>query len=282
MDAAQARRILRQHLETDRLLGVETLPSPRVAPSAPPKPTPPPSRALSNAKSRITPQQQPQSAPAATPAAQPRLTPDAPVIDIPDGDKAAALDRLRERLHDDPQQRAKCMPGTQLVFGEGDPDAQIMFIGEGAGEDEARTGRPFVGRAGQLLDNMIKAMGLDRSAVYITNCVHFRPPGNRTPTPDEVALGWPYMIGQVQIVRPKVIVALGGTSAKALLDTSTGITRLRGQWNRFDAVQPPIDLMPTFHPAFLLRSYTTDNRKKVWSDLLAVLDKLGLEAPSKS
>ncbi|MEM1444716.1 MAG: uracil-DNA glycosylase [Planctomycetota bacterium] len=283
MDPARARRLLQQHLRTDQLLGLDAVPThpASVAPSI---------RGLTSADSPPAqapdanpgPAPQPRSTPTPTEAPTPRLTAAPPPIELdPALPKDEALARLREHLAQNQGVLAKLLPGTQLVFGEGDPEAEIMFIGEGAGADEARTGRPFVGTAGQLLDQMIKAMGLAREQVYITNVVHFQPPGNRVPTPDEVDLGWPYMIGQVQIVQPKVIVAVGGTSAKALLNTTTGITRLRGQWKSFDAVQPAIPLMPTFHPAFLLRSYTRENRSKVWNDLLAVLAHLGKEPPKR-
>ncbi len=286
MDPARAKRLLQQHLRTDELLGVATVPidldalaiTPTPTSTSKPTPKPSPERSEGPDQTRL------HKPTASTPT--PRLTAAPPPVRLDPADpKPDALRKLREALGQDQRVLDKLMPGTQLVFGEGDPDAEIMFIGEGAGEDEARTGRPFVGRAGQLLDNMIKAMGLEREQVYITNCVHFRPPGNRTPTPDEIDLGWPYMIGQVQVVQPQAIVALGGTSAKALLNTSTGITRLRGRWHTFDAVQnqqgEPFPLMPTFHPAFLLRSYTRDNRAKVWADLVEVLKKLGKTPPKR-
>ncbi|MEM9751857.1 MAG: uracil-DNA glycosylase family protein [Planctomycetota bacterium] len=281
MDSARAQRLLRQHLRTDQLLGLDAVPTsstPTQIQAISHVSDTPPTVAPAPASKAAVPK------PAAqTSAVPPRLTAAPPPIDLdPALPKDEALARLREHLAQDDAVLAKLMPGTQLVFGEGDPNAEIMFIGEGAGADEARTGRPFVGKTGQLLDQMIKAMGLAREQVYITNVVHFQPPGNRVPTPDEVDLGWPYMIGQVQIVRPKVIVAVGGTSAKALLNTTTGITRLRGQWKSFDAVQPAIPLMPTFHPAFLLRSYTRENRGKVWNDLLAVLSHLGKEPPKRN
>ncbi len=281
MDSARVQRLLRQHLHTDALLGVDAVPTHADATTATPAAEAAPVVTQTAPAPPLRPAPPPRSA-TATSAAPARLTPAPPPIQLDtNDDKPTALRKLREALAQDQRVLDKLMPGTQLVFGEGDPDAEIMFIGEGAGEDEARTGRPFVGRAGQLLDNMIKAMGLQREQVYITNCVHFRPPGNRTPTPDEIDLGWPYMIGQVQVVQPKAIVALGGTSAKALLNTSTGITRLRGRWHEFDAVSPPIALMPTFHPAFLLRSYTRENRAKVWADLCAVLERLGKQPPKR-
>lgn len=149
-----------------------------------------------------------------------------------------------------------------------------MFIGEGPGQEEDRIGRPFVGPAGQLLDKMITAMGLARESVYIANVAKYQPPGNRIPTPEEVAAQGPYLAKQVAIIAPTVLVALGGTATKYALSTTTGITRLRGQWAQFVHTDPMLPIMPTFHPAYLLRSYTQDNRKKVWADLQAVTKKL--------
>ncbi len=275
MESDRVQRVLRQHIHTDALLGLDAIPT--HPPTHPPVAAVPITEHEPAAARSAAPDQRIPRAPV---AAAPRLTAPPAISIDPNDDKATALRKLREALSADERVLAKLTPGTQLVFGEGDPDAQIMFIGEGAGEEEARTGRPFVGRAGQLLDNMIKAMGLSREAVYITNCVHFRPPGNRVPTPEEIDLGWPYMLGQVQIVKPQAIVALGGTSAKALLNTATGITRLRGSWYEFDAGTETVPLMPTFHPAFLLRSYTRDNRSKVWADLVAVLARLGKTPPA--
>ncbi|HTW95420.1 MAG TPA: uracil-DNA glycosylase family protein [Tepidisphaeraceae bacterium] len=165
-----------------------------------------------------------------------------------------------------------CEARTHTVFGEGDPDAQIFFIGEGPGENEDLQGRPFVGRAGQLLDKMIAAMGLERKQVFIANIVKCRPPGNRVPAPDEVATCTPYLVRQIEIIRPKVIVTLGLPAAKYMLGTSQTMGRLRGQWQQWRGTK----LMPTFHPAYLLRSYTEENRKMVWSDLKAVMKELGL------
>jgi len=145
-----------------------------------------------------------------------------------------------------------------------------MFVGEGPGQKEDEQGRPFVGRAGELLNKQIAAMGFEREQVFIANIVKCRPPNNRTPTPDEVRACSGYLQRQIMVIRPKVIVSLGGPAAKFLLDTRQGITSLRGQWHQYDGLLPQgpeIPVMPTFHPAFLLRQYTTENRKKVWSDL---------------
>jgi uracil-DNA glycosylase family 4 len=165
---------------------------------------------------------------------------------------------------------------TQTVFGEGNPTADVMFIGEGPGETEDRMGRPFVGPAGELLNKMIVAMGLSREEVYIANTVKCRPPGNRVPTPEECMTCGDYLTRQIAIIRPKVIVTLGGPATKYILDTQTGITALRGRWHAYDVLpdQDPIPVMPTFHPAYVLRNYTTDVRKKVWTDLQDVMKKI--------
>ena len=152
-----------------------------------------------------------------------------------------------------------------LVFGVGNPDADLMFVGEGPGADEDIQGEPFVGRAGQKLNEMIKAIGFERSEVYIANVVKCRPPGNRDPQPDEVATCSPFLFQQIEAIKPKVLVTLGAPATRLLCNTSIGITRLRGNWQEFRG----IPVMPTFHPAYLLRAYTVENRKKVWEDLKA-------------
>lgn len=173
---------------------------------------------------------------------------------------------------------------TQTVFGEGNPNAELMFVGEGPGEQEDLSGRPFVGRAGKKLDEMIAAMGLSRDDVFIANIVKCRPPGNRVPTIVESDACCDYLVQQIRLIQPKALVALGGSSTKYLLQTNTGITKLRGNWHHYDALLPEgpsIPLMPTFHPAFLLRQYTTENRRRVWEDLKKVMDLLGIEPPKK-
>jgi DNA polymerase len=175
--------------------------------------------------------------------------------------------------------RAGC---AQTVFGEGDPNAQLVFVGEAPGAEEDRTGRPFVGRAGELLTKMIAAMGLTRRQVFICNMVKCRPPENRTPLPDEVEACWGYLIRQLQIIAPQVIVTLGNPATKGLLDTPLGITRLRGNWQQLPLIGEGlagIPVMPTFHPAYLLRYYTPAVRQQVWSDLQQVMTRLHLPAP---
>jgi DNA polymerase len=167
----------------------------------------------------------------------------------------------------------------QLVFGEGAPDAEVMFIGEAPGETEDRLGRPFVGAAGEKLDEMIRAMGLVREDVYVANVLKARPPENRTPTPEEASLCGPFLLEQVLAVQPKVIVTLGGPATKWICSTEQGISRLRGTWQQWSppagAACPPIPVMPTYHPAYVLRTYTRQVRSEVWSDLRAVLAMLG-------
>ena len=173
---------------------------------------------------------------------------------------------------------------TQTVFGEGDPCAELVFVGEGPGQEEDRTGRPFVGRAGELLTKMIAAMGLARQQVFIVNMVKCRPPDNRTPLPNEVAACFGYLLRQLQIIAPKVIVTLGNPAAKGLLGPDTeGITRLRGTWRSLPALAEGlggIPVMPTFHPAYVLRYYTPAVREQVWSDLRQVMTRLGLSTLS--
>jgi DNA polymerase len=164
---------------------------------------------------------------------------------------------------------------THLVFGVGNPAAEVMFVGEGPGADEDREGEPFVGKAGQLLTKMIEAMGFCRGDVYIANVVKCRPPGNRNPEPDEIDACEPFLRAQIAAIGPKVIVALGKFAAQTLLRDTTPITRLRGRWARYGGVK----LMPTFHPAYLLRS--PDEKKKAWEDLQLVMKELGKPLPGR-
>ncbi len=193
-------------------------------------------------------------------------------------DKARMLDDLRRRHDAGCPHCTSVNTHTQTVFGEGDPDARLMFIGEAPGEEEDRTGRPFVGRAGQKLDDIIAAMKMRREQVYIANILKSRPPNNRTPLLPEVEACSPFLREQIQIIQPSVIVALGGPAAKMLLQTETGITRLRGQWGTYADGDLLIPIMPTFHPAYLLRNYTKDTRQKMWSDMQAVITRLAQHA----
>ena len=180
---------------------------------------------------------------------------------------ATSLDQLRDCI----QGCLACPLGAgriRFVFGEGNPSARMMFIGEGPGRDEDIQGRPFVGKAGELLDKMIGAIGLRRQDIYITNVVKCRPPDNRTPTGPESQRCLSYLKRQIELIRPAVIVTLGATPLRELLGVSGGITRIRGQWQRLEMLGG-IPVMPTFHPAYVLRQYTQDVRRAVWEDLKA-------------
>jgi DNA polymerase len=158
------------------------------------------------------------------------------------------------------------------VFGEGDPNARLVFVGEGPGAEEDASGRPFVGRAGQLLDKIIMAIGMKRQDVYIANIVKCRPPGNRTPERDEVDTCEPFLLRQLAFIHPEVIVALGSPAFQCLLRTREPITKARGHWRDWNGVR----VMPTFHPAFLLRS--PDKKREVWEDMKMVRDFLNENA----
>jgi len=163
-----------------------------------------------------------------------------------------------------------CEGRNQIVFGDGNPDASLMFIGEGPGQEEDRRGLPFVGRAGELLTKMIEAgLEIPRSEVYICNIVKCRPPKNRTPQPDEVASCKPFLDGQIDAIQPRTIVTLGRPATSLLLGRDVSISRVRGTWQSYRE----IPLMPTFHPAYLLRQYTPENRRSVWEDLKKALQR---------
>jgi uracil-DNA glycosylase family 4 len=182
--------------------------------------------------------------------------------------KANSLEELRAAIGD--CRRCKlCSGRTNLVFGVGNPNAELMFIGEGPGRDEDLQGEPFVGRAGQLLTDIItKGMGMKREDVYIANVVKCRPPENRNPEPDEVAACEPFLKKQIELVRPRIIVALGKFAVQTLLQSKAPITKLRGQWHSYHGIK----LMPTFHPAYLLRNPA--DKKLVWEDIKKVIKEL--------
>lgn len=185
--------------------------------------------------------------------------------------EAGDLEELRRFIGD--CQRCKLAGGrTQIVFGIGNPHAEVMFVGEGPGRDEDLKGEPFVGRAGQLLTDIItKGMKLRREDVYIANVVKCRPPGNRDPEADEVETCEPFLIRQIELIKPRVIVALGRVAVQALLRTKTPISQLRGNWHDYHGIK----LMPTFHPAYLLRN--PGDKRLVWEDIKNVLRELGQE-----
>jgi DNA polymerase len=165
---------------------------------------------------------------------------------------------------------------TNTVFARGSCDADLMFVGEGPGADEDAQGLPFVGKAGQLLDRMIGAMGYGRDEVYIANVLKCRPPNNRKPEPDEMEACMPYLRRQLELIDPKVIVALGATGVQGLLGSAMGITRMRGTWKLYRGRTP---IMPTFHPAYLLRQ--PEKKREVWSDLQEAMKRLGKTPPAK-
>jgi uracil-DNA glycosylase family 4 len=214
-------------------------------------------------------------------AEQPAKLPQAPVTPVsvaltgdlftqPGLARAKSLDELRAYIGD--CQRCKLAPGrTNLVFGVGNAKAELMFVGEGPGHDEDMQGEPFVGRAGQLLTEIItKGMKLRREEVYIANVIKCRPPGNRNPEPDEIASCMPFLARQIDIVRPRVIVALGTFAVQTLLGVRTPITRMRGVWHDYRGIK----VMPTFHPAYLLRNPA--DKKLVWVDIKSVMSELGM------
>ncbi|MDP3234193.1 MAG: uracil-DNA glycosylase [Myxococcales bacterium] len=184
------------------------------------------------------------------------------------------LDEIRRELGD--CQRCKLCSGRKtIVFGSGNPRAELVFVGEGPGEEEDLKGVPFVGQAGQLLTRMIEAMKFTRDDVYICNVVKCRPPNNRNPEPDEIEACEPFLKAQLASLQPKVIVALGKFAAQTLLRDTTAITRLRGQWREYQGVP----LMPTFHPAYLLRK--PEEKRVAWMDLQEVMKRLGKQSDSK-
>ncbi len=190
-------------------------------------------------------------------------------------ERAAALQAIRDDIGD----CTRCALHTgrhKLVFGDGDAAARLMFVGEGPGADEDAQGIPFVGRAGQLLNNMIAAMGLKREEVYIANVVKCRPPGNRTPEPEEANTCSPFLFRQIDVVRPEVLVALGATAATYLLGARQPLAGLRGRVHAFRGTK----LIVTYHPAFLLRD--PRQKKEAWADLQIAMRELGLKAPSRA
>lgn len=263
------RSALRVRFEADALLGARALPI------APPQSVP---------QTRTAPPQKPAMPVTAPPP--PVASPPSPPID------AAALEERRAKLRVIDESRVRFCTRCGLhagrnktVFGQGSPAARIVFVGEAPGAEEDRTGLAFVGRAGELLTAMIeKGMGLTRDDVFICNVIKCRPPDNRTPAPDEIAQCVPYLWEQLDIIRPEVIIALGGPAAQTLLRTRDGITRLRGRWydlhlSGMPGIGPAVPCMPTFHPAYLLRS--PGEKVKAWEDLKLVMAKLNLPVPAR-
>lgn len=283
---AQVATRIRQDAETSKHFGVDFVPRRRTMISPP------------NATALIEPK--PAAANAAEPARPPVAAPRAAIAPplmvtlpmprerTPSPAGTETLEQIRSRYEADAIHEAFGFTFTNIVFGEGDPAAQLMFIGEAPGEDEDLSGRPFVGRAGQLLEKMIVAMGLSRSRVYIANVLKVRPPNNATPTPEQSKLSAPYLFDQIAAIRPKCIVTLGLPATKAILGTtvpdvdSRTMASLRSTWATFkhpDAARHGeliVDVMPTYHPAYVLRNYSEETRAKVWSDLQQVMTHLGM------
>jgi uracil-DNA glycosylase family 4 len=195
-------------------------------------------------------------------------SPDVAIMAAREAAKTAAnLDDLRKLLEDFEGCTLRGT-ATQMVFADGNPQARVMFVGEAPGHDEDISGRPFVGRSGKLLDRMMEAIGLDRTSAYIANVVPWRPPGNRTPTPQETAICLPFIRRQIELANPDILVCLGGPATQTLLSTKDGITRTRGRWFPFDTGTREIRALATFHPAFLLRSSL--QKRFAWRDFLAI------------
>jgi uracil-DNA glycosylase len=201
----------------------------------------------------------------------------------PSTEKAAAFAALRERVMVCVKCANLASSRKNVVFGVGNIDAQLMFVGEAPGADEDAQGEPFVGRAGELLTKIIQAMGLQRSDVYIANILKCRPDtpgqtaGNRKPTPEEMATCIPYLHEQIDLIQPRVLVALGATAIEGLLGKTLGIMKLRGNWKTYRGTP----LMPTFHPAYLLRNQAMTEKRKVWEDMLSVMEKLEMPVSEK-
>jgi uracil-DNA glycosylase len=251
------RAAILERLRFEKLMGVETLHPIALEERAPPATT-----VLSTPPARSP---QPSSeAPAAASAA---------IVRPESAQEALSIEERWKNLEARAMACAGCVlhkARQKVVFGDGNKNARLVFVGEGPGADEDAQGKPFVGRAGQKLNEIITAMGLQREDVYICNVVKCRPPENRTPLPDEVGACSPFLTEQLELIAPSVIVALGSPAAKALLNTTQGIMNLRGRWSSYKG----IPVMPTFHPAFLLRQYTVENRKAMWDDMQKVLKKL--------
>jgi DNA polymerase len=237
----------------NRLADPEAAPSPRVAaPLQPARPAP--------------------AAPVLTGLAEPPPAPDAAIASAREAARTApTLEALRALL-DKFDGCALRSTATQLVFADGNPKARVMFVGEAPGRDEDIEGLPFVGRSGKLLDRMIAAIGLDRSKAYIANVIPWRPPGNRTPTPQETQICLPFIQRQIELVNPDILVTLGNPSTQTLLGTREGIMRTRGKWSDYDTGTRVIRALPTFHPAYLLRS--PSYKRMSWQDLRAIAKAL--------
>jgi DNA polymerase len=263
-DPQSLAQLLRWYADMGVDLAIDDRPHDRFADSAAALAKPPASASLENPSPRNARSLRERSAaPEAAPA--PSLSTDVVVQSAREAALSAqTLDELREKLLAFEGCGLKAT-ATQLVFADGNPEADIMFVGEAPGADEDRIGRPFVGRAGQLLDKMLAAIGLDRTLVYIANVVPWRPPGNRTPTPLETSACLPFVERQIALVNPKILICLGAASTQTLLGTKDGIMRLRGRWLEYDRGELKIPALAMLHPAYLLRQPA--HKKLAWADL---------------
>lgn len=266
----------RRPVDPELLAQLSAEPQPQLAsmPVSAPEPKPHPSAPAAAPAAWETASQPVFSQENAIPPRKPMQAPPEIALAVPPAERASALQIIRDEIGD----CTRCALHTgrhKLVFGDGDPAARLMFVGEGPGADEDAQGLPFVGRAGQLLNNMINAMGLKREQVYIANVVKCRPPGNRTPEPDEGNTCSPFLFRQIDVVRPDVLVALGATSATYLLGARQPLAGLRG---RVHAVRGT-KLVVTYHPAYLLRD--PRQKKEAWLDLQIAMRELGLKLPAK-
>ncbi len=293
-DTSSVQAAILAWLRNDRRLGVQHVGVvPDLADEAPPSDALPPARPHPASAPK-----RPTAAPAKPAAEQPVESGADSVVATPEGELGPLVDRalplpvvqqaLRELDHVFVRPCTRCdlhRRRRQTVFGVGNPQAELMFVGEGPGEDEDRQGEPFVGVSGQLLTRMISAMTLPRGQVYIANVVKCRPPDNRTPTPEETTTCAGYLWRQIALIRPRVIVALGRPAAQTLLATTNSIGRLRGQFHAFpppdlaDLGLPSCKVMPTYHPAYLLRS--PGEKRKTWDDLKQVMEFLDIPLPSR-
>jgi uracil-DNA glycosylase len=252
---------------------VSTRDTPVQAPSAVPAPPPMSEKAIHAQDSSPTP-------PASKPPAHSALKlPNPPVFDLPEGTREQRLEWLRNRVLHCEVCTQQVKPGKKVVFGVGNPQADIFFCGEAPGAEEETQGEPFVGPAGELLNRIIKAMGLSRTDVYIGNIMNWRPDtssdaGNRPPTPEEMAFCMPYLKAQISIVQPKVIVALGATAVHGLLgyDPKRSITKSRGSWHEFEGIPTII----SYHPSYVLRNGSNTVKRQIWEDMLATMERIGL------
>ena len=275
--AKAARDLLAFYAEAgvDMAIGEEAndLLAPPVKPAAPLPPVSPPSQRAAGQKVGLSQLDLGISSARSAPAPVP---PDAAVMAAREAARSAAtMEELRAILEKF-EGCALRSTATQLVFADGNPKARVMFVGEGPGYEEDKQGLPFVGRSGKLLDQMLRAIGLDRTQVYIANIVPWRPPGNRTPTPQEAAICLPFVLRQIALCDPDILVCLGGPSAQTLLSVKEGIMKLRGRWFAFNSGARDIRAMPTLHPAYLLR--TPLAKRNAWRDFLAIKKALSQQA----